>query len=236
MKDIENIIKNIEDLLKESEASSENAAPGYDEGWFCGEINAYNKVLDIMKEVLKDKEEVKEVILSVTDEYKADEYEYNNDFIKIKVDLMKETLKDLSDGTNFDFEISEVRNREVFLYMQGHNPCNEDWCTELIIAESKTKNELIKALYEEIQELYDNFDIEEETYLKLEAKRNGLRGIPGVVDLVHNEEYKKNALKEFAEKLEEIITYRELCYEPNSQFTNANEFISTVPDYEEIEL
>lgn len=221
MKDIETAIKNIEDLLKESEASSENAATGYDEGWFCGEINAYDKVLDIMKEVFKDKEEVKEVI---------DEYEYNNDFIKIKVDIMKETFKDLSDGTNFDFEISEVRNGEVFLFMQGHNPCNEDWCTELIIAEPKTKNELIKALHKEIQELYDNFDIEEETYLKLEAKRNGFRGIPDVVDLVHNEEYKKNALKEFAEKL------RELCYEPNSQFTNANEFISTVSDYEEIEL
>ena len=54
-------------------------------------------------------------------------------------------------------------------------------------------------------ELYNNFDVEEETYLMLEAKRNGLQGVPDLVDLVHNEEYKENALKEFAEKLRDLL-------------------------------
>ena len=36
----------------------------------------------------------------------------------------------------------------------------------------------------------------------LEAKRNGTSGVPGVVDLVHNEEYKEKTLRDFAEKLE----------------------------------
>ena len=35
-------------------------------------------------------------------------------------------------------------------------------------------------------------------------KMNGFQGVPGIVDLVHNEEYKKNALKEFADKLREL--------------------------------
>ena len=54
-------------------------------------------------------------------------------------------------------------------------------------------------------ELYDDFDVEKKTYLMLEAKRNGFQGVPGVVDLVHNEEYKENALKEFAEKLRDLL-------------------------------
>ena len=52
--------------------------------------------------------------------------------------------------------------------------------------------------------IFQDFDVEEETYLMLEAKRNGFQGVPGVVDLVHNEEYKENALKEFAEKLRDL--------------------------------
>ena len=89
--------------------------------------------------------------------------------------------------------------------MQGDNPCNEDWCIDITIKIPKTKTELIELLHEELWRLYDNFDVEEETYLMLEAKRNGFSGVPGVVDLVHNEEYKENALKEFAEKLRDLL-------------------------------
>lgn len=123
----------------------------------------------------------------------------------MKTDKLQGYLDKLSDGTDFNFEVSEVRNGEVELYMQGDNPCGEDWCTDITIKFPKTKRELIESLHEELWELYNNFDVEEETYLKLEAKRNGYTGIPGVVDLVHNEEYKENALKEFAEKLRDLL-------------------------------
>ncbi len=123
----------------------------------------------------------------------------------MQTDKLEKYLDELSDGTDFAFSISEVRNGEVELYMHGDNPCNEDWCTEITIKNPKTKKELIETLHEKMWELYDNFDIEEETYLILEAKRNGLRGVPGVVDLVHNEEHKENALKEFAEKLRDLL-------------------------------
>ena len=39
----------------------------------------------------------------------------------------------------------------------------------------------------------------------LEAERNGFQGVPEVVDLVHNEEYKKNALKKFSDKLRDLL-------------------------------
>lgn len=46
MDDLKDAIKQ---LLKESEKYSNTAASGYDEGWYNGEKNAYEKVLDIIE-------------------------------------------------------------------------------------------------------------------------------------------------------------------------------------------
>ena len=123
----------------------------------------------------------------------------------MKIEKIEKYLEEVSEGTDFSFRIADVHDREIELYMQGDNPCNEDWCIDITIKNPKTKKELIENLHEKLWQLYDAFDIEEETYLMLEAKRNGFQGVPGVVDLVHNEEYKENALKEFAEKLRELL-------------------------------
>ena len=122
----------------------------------------------------------------------------------MKIEKIEKYLEEVSEGTDFSFRIADVHDREIELYMQGDNPCNEDWCIDITIKNPKTKKELIENLHEKLWQLYDAFDIEEETYLMLEAKRNGFQGVPGVVDLVHNEEYKENALKEFAGKLREL--------------------------------
>ena len=50
---IEAAIDNIKYLLKESERHSNHAAMGYDEGWYNGECNAYEIVLEILEEVIK---------------------------------------------------------------------------------------------------------------------------------------------------------------------------------------
>lgn len=69
----------------------------------------------------------------------------------------------------------------------------------------KPKKELLETLYEEVFKYYEAFDIEEKVYLMLETKRNGFQGVPGIVDLVHNEEYKENALENFADKLRGLL-------------------------------
>lgn len=53
-KKLENAVKRIECLLKESDSYAENSSAGYDEGWCCGESNAYSKVLDILKNILDE--------------------------------------------------------------------------------------------------------------------------------------------------------------------------------------
>lgn len=119
----------------------------------------------------------------------------------MKIEKIEKYLEEVSEGTDFSFTVEEEKNKELTLYMYGDNPEGEDWCEILTIQNPKTKMELIESLYEEVWNCYDAFDVEENTYLWLEAKRNGFNGVPGVVDLVHNEEYKENALKEFSDKL-----------------------------------
>jgi hypothetical protein len=123
----------------------------------------------------------------------------------MKIERIEKYLEELSEGTDFSFTVDVEDNKELTLYMQGDNPEGEDWCTTLTIENPKTKNELIESLWKEVDECYEAFDVEEETYLMLEAKRNGFQGVPGVVALVHNEEYKENALYEFAEKLRKLF-------------------------------
>ena len=106
----------------------------------------------------------------------------------MNTDKLEQYLDELSDGTDFSFGISEATDETIELYMQGDNPCCEDWCIEFTIDNPTTKKELIEILADEILELYEGFDIEEETYVMLEAKRNGVSGVPDVVALVHNEE------------------------------------------------
>lgn len=119
----------------------------------------------------------------------------------MKIEKIEKYLEEISEGTDFSFIVEEEENKEITLYMQGDNPQNEDWCITITIKNPKSKKELIENLYEEVYECYEAFDVEEETCLMLEAKRNGFQGVPGIVDLVHNEEYKENALEEFVDKL-----------------------------------
>lgn len=123
----------------------------------------------------------------------------------MKIDRMEKYLDKVSEGTDFSFKIDVERNGEITLYMQGFNPCGEDWCETLDVGNPTTKKDLMEKLYDEVTHVYDCFDIEENVLLMLEAKRNGFSGVPGVVDLVHNEEYKENALHEFMKKLQRVI-------------------------------
>lgn len=48
---IENAINEIKKLLEEADKHAGNAACGYDEGWYNGEGNAYEKVLKVLEKI-----------------------------------------------------------------------------------------------------------------------------------------------------------------------------------------
>ena len=142
-------------------------------------------------------------------------------------ELLEGYLEKISENTDFTFEITEFNDSEIELEMHGDNPCGEDWWENLDIENPETEKELIGLLYAEVLSCYESFDVEEHVYNMLDAKRNGFSGVPDVVDLVHNEEYKENALKEYADKLMEMYD----CYGKESE-TEQKEKLYRVRYYE----
>ena len=130
-------------------------------------------------------------------------------------ELLEEYLEKVSENTDFTFGITEFNDSKVELEMNGDNPEGEDWFEYLDIENPETEEDLLYELYTEVLSCYKSFDVEEHVYNMLDAKRNGFSGVPNVVDLVHNEEYKENALKEYADKLMEMYD----CYgkEPKTE-------------------
>lgn len=113
---------------------------------------------------------------------------------------MEEYLNNVVDGTDFQFTLSKDIG-SLLVVMQGDNPAGEDWCMEFDIKYPVDETDLINKVSKEVRNYYESFDINEEVYFKLEAKRNGFCGVPDVVTLVHNEEYKVTALEELIEAL-----------------------------------
>lgn len=65
MKNIENTIKEIEELLKEAEQNCEGAAAGYDEGFYSGECNAYSNILNILNDNLGIREQASHQVMKI---------------------------------------------------------------------------------------------------------------------------------------------------------------------------
>lgn len=133
--------------------------------------------------------------------------------MEMKRKQLEKYLEKVSENTDFTFEITEFNDSKVELEMYGDNPEGEDWFEYLDIENPETEEDLLYELYKEVLSCYGYFDVEEHVYNMLDAKRNGFSGVPGVVDLVHNEEYKENALKEYADKLMEMYN----CYGKESE-------------------
>ena len=114
-------------------------------------------------------------------------------------------LEKLTKGTDFWFDEVTINDEtEICLTIHGENPEGEDWEWDFSIKNLDEKNDLLDAIKKEIKDVFDDFDIEENVYLMLEAKRNGFQGVPNVVDLVANEQYKETALSEFLDKLNSV--------------------------------
>lgn len=124
---------------------------------------------------------------------------------KIFEELIEEHLESISEGTGFSFKLCSMDDEEIHLEMHGDNPCGEDWVEEMELQRTYNMEDFDKELYQEIDGLYENFDMDDYVELWLTAKHNGVRGVPGAVDLVNNAEYEEAALEKFSEKMHKIV-------------------------------
>lgn len=133
MDDLKDTIKQ---LLEESEKYSDNAATGYDEGWYNGEKNAYNNVLDIIKKTRNN----------VTTEDKNNDFYYSENLYTV-------TYKNVQGYRNLqqfntDYELTNFCNHKLSKNINGEiiKLTNTDKITsitrqtELVLQRDESKN------------------------------------------------------------------------------------------------
>lgn len=134
MDDLKDTIKQ---LLEESEKYSDNAATGYDEGWYNGEKNAYNNVLDIIKKTRNN---------NVTTEDKNNDFYYSENLYTV-------TYKNVQGYRNLqqfntDYELTNFCNHKLSKNINGEiiKLTNTDKITsitrqtELVLQRDESKN------------------------------------------------------------------------------------------------
>lgn len=133
------VTENIKQLLKESEKHSNTAAPGYDEGWYNGEMNAYSNILSII-----EKTKAKENNISKKD--KSNNFRYSEDLYTV-------TYKDIQGNRyiqqfNTDYELTNFCNHNLSKNINGKiiKLTNTDKITgiirqtELVLQRDESKN------------------------------------------------------------------------------------------------
>lgn len=133
MDDLKDAIKQ---LLKESEKYSDNAAAGYDEGWYNGEKNAYNNVLDIIKKTRNN----------VTTEDKNNDFYYSENLYTVTYKNVQ-GYRNLQQF-NIDYELTNFCNHKLSKNINGEiiKLTNTDKITsitrqtELVLQRDESKN------------------------------------------------------------------------------------------------
>lgn len=68
------------------------------------------------------------------------------------IDQIVNSLEKLSKGTDFSFDISENKNEEIELLVDGDNPECEDWSFYITVETPDTEEDLAKSLSKEFLE------------------------------------------------------------------------------------
>ncbi len=132
MDDLKDAIKQ---LLKESEKYSNNAAPGYDEGWYNGEKNAYNNVLDIIKKLRNN------TINKENNDFYYSENLYTVTYKNVQGDRNLQQFNTDYELTNFcNHKLSKNINGEIIKLTNTDKITSITRQTELVLQRDESKN------------------------------------------------------------------------------------------------
>lgn len=130
-----NVTENIKQLLEESEKYSDNAAPGYDEGWYNGEMNAYNNVLDIIEKSRNN------TINKENNDFYYSENLYTVTYKNVQGDRNLQQFNTDYELTNFcNHKLSKNINGEIIKLANTDKITGITRQTELVLQRDESKN------------------------------------------------------------------------------------------------
>lgn len=142
-----------------------------------GYIAALHKIGEIeLSNVLSD---------IVREEVELDEIDFGDDFTKFISQMMDADWNVNIDGDSVEFSQSSPAGEDFSFSIQHHNGD-------------------MREVYKEVSEYYQGFDVEDHVKMWLEAKSNGVSGVPGVVELVEDAKEIDEMLKQATDIAYEI--------------------------------
>lgn len=102
-------------------------------------------------------------------------------------------------GWNWDAYI-EPDNRRTYVEIGQASPAGEDFS---MIIDFKEKDQA-KSFKENLQMYYEDFDVDEHIEMWIEARHNGISGVPSTRELVKDAEAIENMILELCEALSQV--------------------------------
>lgn len=113
--------------------------------------------------------------------------DYKDKEIK-SIATVDELIKAIEDNPDLDWDVSKYTDysnlKESYLQFDGYSPAGEDISFSIDFDASKLPCEQIQEIIDNLGSYYECFDTEEHVALHIEAKNNGIAGIPDVETLV----------------------------------------------------
>lgn len=101
-----------------------------------------------------------------------------------------ELIDAIESNNDLEWHVSKYTDysnpKESYLQFDGYSPAGEDISFFIDFDASKLPCEQIQKIIDELDSCYECFDVEEHVTLNIEAKNNGLSGVPDVETLVED--------------------------------------------------
>lgn len=127
---------------------------------------------------------------------------------KVWINHIKERL----DNKIFNLEAT-LNDDNYAVSFNVENYYGEDKYCEFEISNSLDGEERQRQFAKKIEDIYLSYDVDEEVEMWMEAKRNGMKGIPSAINLVNNCKEINNNLKEFSDTVNYYLLSEKLDYD-----------------------
>ena len=119
-----------------------------------------------------------------------------------------ELIEAIEDNPDLEWDVSKYTDysnpQKSYLQFEGNSPAGEDISFSIDFDESKLPCEQIQEIIDQLGSYYECFDTEEHITLNIEAKKNGVAGVPDIETLVEDAQKIDDMIRQLSEFIDKL--------------------------------
>jgi len=124
--------------------------------------------------------------------------------MKLKLKNVLDYIETLDWNVTDDSEYTREKKPQSNFMISQYSPAGEDFSFTVDL-KGDTDVEKIEGLVEEINSYYEDFDIDEHIEMLIEARKNGVGGVPTTSELVEDAKNIDEMLKKLSDNVENFV-------------------------------